>query len=129
MDLQYFEQFYQFAPVVAVKQRKTNGNFLSLLFVNNDLYVCFIRASRSIIIGPVYLPATRRQIKVAPLFSSTTAKVTVFTPPRNIDREEERTIEYTHIWEWEMNLSYLYSQLFRGPTFRRHSSFDSPAYS
>lgn len=61
--------------------------FLSLLFVNNDLYVCFIRAPRSIIIiGPVYLPTTRRQIKVAPLFCSATVKVTVFTPPRKIQR-------------------------------------------
>lgn len=89
--------------------------FLSLLFVNNDLYVCFIRAPRSIIIGPVYLPTTRRQIKVAPLFCSATAKVTVFTPPRKIQRV--RIELNTYIWEWEVNLSYSQlseDQLFAG---------------
>lgn len=73
--------------------------FLSLLFVNNDLYVCFIRAPRSIIIiGPVYLPTTRRQIKVAPLFCSATVKVTVFTPPRKAQRGGVRIELNIHIF-------------------------------
>lgn len=59
--------------MLSMRSTKQMEIFPCLLFVNNDLYVCFIRAPRSIIIiiGPVYLPATRRQIKVAPfLFTS-----------------------------------------------------------